>query len=171
MPSRTTRIHRVSSVPRSQRRKLVWATFKTSNATTASGTSSANQDLLGNLEVAGVGIFGGTIMRTHCSLYVGAAAADTNPGVTIGFIVHDKNDTANDPHTDDGADWMLHRVVAPGIPGPAVAATAMNYGMDLDIKAKRRLHEVGDAYHFRLYNGGSATATWTLFVKTLIALP
>jgi len=163
--------HRVSRIPPSQRRKLVWATFNTEAATTVAGATSSNQDLLGNLTVSGVGIFGGTIMRTHIKLYATCLGTDTSPGAYIGCLVHDKNDTANDPHTDFGADWMLNTVFSPADSGTYITLTALQFMREWDLKSKRRLHEVGDAYHFRLHNTGSQTLTWTLFVKTLVALP
>jgi hypothetical protein len=158
----------------SQRRKLVWATFQTFALSVPAGGASSNQDLLNRLEAAGVGIYGGTIMRTHLQLSIASPGTDTSPGINFGVLVHDKNDTANEPSTDLDADWMLLTQMSPGMKtGQNITVTTgtLLYGERWDLRSRRRLRELGDAYHLRIHNNGSVALTTTIFARTLIALP
>jgi hypothetical protein len=129
--------------------------------------------------VAGVGIVGGTAVRTHVWLSLGAVNADTSPSFISGLIVFDKSDTsANRPNvlSDFYTDWMHLRQISPGtamnsIAFPTNAPTNALYGADYDIRAKRKIHEMNDSLFFCLANQGSAAENYSFFIRTLVMLP
>jgi hypothetical protein len=142
----------------------------------ASGASATPIDLLAGLEAPGVGIIGGTIGRIHARLAYSVLAADGNPGCSFGLVVWDKTSGSvkPNPHSDFYVDWMLHNVLSPGVAGPGQAVQsgiATIFGDTIDIRAKRRLHEMNDSLFFALFNEGTSTASFSLFVRTLILLP
>jgi hypothetical protein len=118
-------------------------------------------------------------MRTHIKISLTAADTDANPGAFFGTIVVDSTMQAAgrpDPSTDFAADWLYLSLMGPGIAqnttvGPPNAPTEWLYGNEVDVRARRRLHEMNDNYVFCLKNSGSAALNYTLFVRALVALP
>ena len=174
MPTR----HRRSSSFRgsSHRRKLLWATSNES-AAVGSDIGITPIDLLAGLEASGVGIVGGTVVRTHIALALNCLETDTAPGVFWGVLMYAKDQVAaNKPPvgTDFYLDWAMQRLISPGLAPNAITqptATSTLYGYEVDIKAKRMIKEMDDSYFFCLFNDGTQTVNYTLFAKTLVALP
>jgi hypothetical protein len=171
-------VRRRTTAPRrsAARRRTTWATSLTQGLAVASGVSATPIDLLAGLEAPGVGIIGGTVGRIHGRLALGTLAADGNPGATYGLVVWDKTPASVKPnaHSDFYVDWMLHQALAPGVAGPGQAVQSgiqLTFGDNIDIRAKRRLHEMNDSLFFALFNEGTSTLTFSLFVRTLILLP
>ena len=169
--------HRRTTVARRSgaRRKTVWATDTFSAPTTiAAGVQNVFGDLLSGLEAGGVGIIGGTILRTHVRFDVSGTAADTRPGLYWGLIVWDKSQagTVPNPSSDFYVDWSYLTRVVPGSHGPIVSASsAILYSDNADVRSKRRLHEMNDSYFLTAFNQGTQNALVSLMVRTLIALP
>jgi hypothetical protein len=170
------RYRRSSPRVRGMRRKHIWATSNvTSSVVTATGITPV--DLLAGLETGGVGIVGGTIVRSHVMLSISDPAADTNPGVFWGLVVYGKDRVgANVPPvlTDSYLDWLMIRELTPGCAPTSWQNSAFTdylYGGEFDVKAKRRLPQMDDSLFICLYNGGSSTISYTWFIRTLIALP
>jgi len=161
--------------PRVQRRKTMWSTTNVTAGTIATLQSTVPLDLAADLVAAGVGVLGGTVIRTHLRLSCSHPIADTNPGVFYGIIVYDKAHAAAavpDVSVDFNDDWMYENILSPGTSlGPVNTSTSFLYGETLDLKARRRLHEINDRPFFILHNNGSTTLTYALFVKQLYALP
>jgi hypothetical protein len=169
--------HRRSSrAVRRQSRKHIWATSNVTN-TVATAAGITPVDVLAGLEAPGVGIVGGTVVRSHVMLSISDPAADTNPGILWGLIVYGKDRVGvNVPPvlTDTYLDWLMIRELTPGCaPTTWQNATFSDYlyGGEFDIKSKRRLPQMDDSLFMCLYNGGSSTITYTWFIRTLLALP
>jgi len=122
---------------------------------------------------------GGTVVRIHVWLSLTAAVADTTPSMVWGIVVWDKSGlgvTTANPNSDFYIDWMMHREISPGTSPnsygyPPGAVTTTLYGLEYDIKARRRLHEMNDTPVMCLFNQGSATADYSWFIRTAVMLP
>ena len=174
MPARH---RRTSSFGRSsRRRKLVWATTNSSAVLTAA-TGITPIDLLAGLESAGVGIIGGTVVRTHVALALTAAETDTAPGAFWGTLMYPKSRVGvNAPPvaTDFYLDWSMQRLISPGLAPNAIqiaTTTDALYGAEYDIRSKRMIKEMDDSLFFCLFNDGSQSTSYTIFTKALVALP
>jgi hypothetical protein len=104
---------------------------------------------------------------------------DLNPGASWGIIVWDATASSikPSPQTDLNVDWMYHTFVTPGssktgavLQAPAVP-TSYLYNDGIDLKSRRRLHELNDKPFLVFFNEGSASVLWSVMVKMLIALP
>jgi hypothetical protein len=42
---------------------------------------------------------------------------------------------------------------------------------DIDLRSKRKMRQMGERYFFVINNGGAATATFSIFTRTLVLLP
>jgi len=162
------------------RRKLVWASRSITANTVAANNSTTNIDLLADYKtVAGASTAGITIMRTHLDLWVGSTVT-ANDAFAIGMKIDDLDQVvassasalAVNPIGNVDTDWMLLR---------HFAATP-NYNMFgptqqviIDLKAKRRMEEVQEAYLFCIVPLGVAAGglpfTFSFFSRTLLALP
>jgi hypothetical protein len=163
----------------SRRRKLVWGTLNIGSTALASGLNIVPVSVLANITVNGLGLTGGTVVRSHLRLSLTAADTDTNPGAFFGLCVDDNTITAAgkpDPSSDFGRDWMYVNFITPGtspssIAAPANAPTEFLYGTDVDIRSKRRLPEMNDDLFFVLKNSGSASLNYGVFIRSLVMLP
>jgi hypothetical protein len=132
---------------------------------------------LAGLDVGGVGYVGGTVVRTHIMVSLSSAAADTNPGFYWGLIIYGKDRVGvNVPpvNTDFYLDWLMLRESTPGTtPQSWQDATFAHYlyGGEFDVRAKRKVPQMDDSLFFALYNAGTAAGAYTIFARTLIALP
>jgi hypothetical protein len=170
-------LHRGRSIAvsgrRPQRRKLVWATANLVNLTIAAG-AKRNDDMLLNLQVVGASTLGATVMRTHMTLAFAEATADTGQGVYLGLIVANAPTATNiDPSVDFGDDWMLLRVVGPqsNNRNTVVIGTNELWGQEIDLRAKRKLEELNERYFLCMKNNGSGVVNFSMFCRTLLALP
>jgi|SRR6267154_3392966 len=158
---------------RPQRRKLVWATDVWSNVGVAAGAKLPQRDLLAGLEVVGSSILGVTIMRTHVKMSFSEATADTGLGGYLGMIVNTAPTVTNlDPSVSFYDDWMLNTALGPPTATQVyMSGTNTVWGYDIDLRAKRRLEEMGEKYWLTFINTASGTVQTSGFVKTLLALP
>jgi hypothetical protein len=160
------------------RRKGLWAVKFIDQATLAAAANSSI-DLLASAEAAGVGIFGGTVVRTHIALGVSSLDTDTHPELLLGTIVWDKTTilgNSPDVSADFLVDWLSYFYLSPGnalnaLARPENAPTSSVWGQNYDIKSRRRLREQNDSYFLQLHNLGSQTITFTYVVRTLVLLP
>ncbi len=167
MPAR----HRRSAAyVRGQRRKLVWATLDQSVNIPAGNVSNTN--LLALLAVAGSSLLGCTVMRTHVRI-TSMSGAVANDLLRVGLIVARVADvglgvagavTAADPELD----WMLldRRVVRGQLTNVDPRAE-----YEYDVRSKRKLQELNQAYVLSLVPSSAAASVWQLWARTLIALP
>ena len=161
------------------RRKVVWGLSAVTNQSLLTATNATPVDLLAGLRTAGVGLVGGTVVRTHVWLSLVSTAADASPSAVWGIVVWDKSGlgaTTANPNTDFYIDWMMHREISPGtspcsIGLPIGTPTEIAYGNEYDVKARRRLHEMNDTPVFSLFNQGTGTLTYSWFVRTAVMLP
>jgi hypothetical protein len=119
-------------------------------------------------------------MRTHTNIGCTGLNADTGPSCQLGWIVSSApggGSTVPSPLNDVGDDWMMLRLLYPAcafnswsspVAGPF---TAIQYGMEYDLKSKRRIEELGEKYYFAITNTGSANLTFSTWHRTLVALP
>jgi len=155
----------------------VWATTIQDGLAINSGTFQTPLQLLGNLQVAGSSILGATIMRTHAVINVAWSTSDNDPNIVFGFIVSDvgvAGGNAQNPIVSAGwgVDWMLWKAFMPSqSPSVVTAGTSWLAGTEIDLRSKRKVEELGDAYFFCCSNGGSAQVTVDVFARILIALP
>ena len=153
----------------------MWSTTLNSNLAIAAGVQATPIDLSADLVTAGVGSLGGTVVRTHMRISVSSLIADTNPSIFYGVVIYDRSVVGvNVPAvaTDFNIDWMIQNFLAPGAAKTAfINATNFLYGEDVDLRSKRKLHEVNDRPFLVLQNSGSLACAVTVFTKMLIALP
>jgi len=155
---------------RTQRRKLVWDTQDV--ALTVAAGALGNVNLVAMFEAAGASNLGTTIMRTHLSIYAPfATAADT---VTLGLVVGRKSELGPglgpnpSAAVDQAVDWMwLQRFHAPFSGATADAQREIV----LDSRARRKLEEFDQEYHLQVSNGAAAQSVYSIFCRTLLALP
>jgi hypothetical protein len=104
-------------------------------------------------------------------------STDTDPGLFWGMVVYDKAKVAvNTPavFTEVGLNWLMIREITPGTAPTSFQNTGFTdylFGGEFDVKAKRKLPNLGESLYMCLYNGGSATVTYTVYARTLVALP
>ena len=165
-------VRRRSRIPvrTTQRRKLVWATVDQSVTIIAGAKTNVN--LLAALSVAGSSLLGVTIMRTHVEI-APTTALTLGDGLRVGFLVARVADvgagvTGSPDPSDPELDWMLwrHEHVTPlGIaPG---GGDVLVY----DIKAKRKMQELNQAYILSLLNSAGGSKTLYIQGRILLALP
>jgi len=157
-----------TSVRTSQRRKLVWATFD--NAITALGSGlGTNVNLLAALGVAGSSLTGCTIMRTHLRIRI--PFDTTTSSVYLGLVLGRSSDVGTadpDPFVNPEIDWMYVNRFLPSSSGATFNATQV---FDLDVRSKRRMQELGQAYLLSLRNVNGIAETFQIYARTLVALP
>ena len=172
VPVRRVRTARVVSGGRRQHRKLVWATSIVQNTAIAAGTRNAT-DLLSTIKAAGASVIGATIMRTHVKLAFSEASADTNVGPYLGLIVNSAPTATNpDPFSDVYDDWMLNTSLGPATADNVYFIGANElWGYTFDLRAKRKIEEMSEKYQLILSNQASGSVTFSMFTKTLLALP
>ena len=157
---------------RRQRRKLVWSTIDQS-VTMAAGVGS-NVNLLASLSVAGASLLGITVMRTHLDLWRTGQVSALGDGLRLGLIIDRVAAVGAGPPAgavtaaDPEADWMLwrHEFAAPTF-GPSGGSNYLTY----DVKAKRRMQELDQAYLLCLFNAAGGSQTWSIAGRILVALP
>lgn len=154
------------------RRKTRWVTSAPGPITISSGGLSSAVDLVAGFEVAGASILGATVMRMHVALSFSSLTTDTAPGLTWGIIVWDTTIAKPDPSNDFLTPWLIADFFTPGMAnGPIISGSNILYGKYMDIRAKRRLPNFNDRPFLLIKNDGSATLTYSAFVRTLLALP
>jgi hypothetical protein len=161
------------------RRKLEWADFSL-DTTTAVGNVTW-LDVLGAWSaLPGASTVGCTIARVH--LYIAITSAVVNgDGISLLALVNEANQAVAGPgiavvtaHILSGtetpnADWMLfdQRDAHPGY-----NFTGPNNLFQIDIRAKRRLKELGDTLLVGLENrDATATVSWHIHCRTLLMMP
>ena len=155
-------------------RHFVWATQFSSNVLLASGGLSSAIDLTTGLETVGSSVLGATVMRTHLRLHCVQPSTDTAPAVIYGLIVWDSTIAKPDPGVDFYADWYWNSFLSPATSNSAISGvpgTNTSYGETIDVRARRRLHQMNDHPFFLMHNFGSTSVTFDLFCRTLLALP
>jgi hypothetical protein len=154
---------------RAERRKLVWGT--TDQSVNIPAGQISNTNLLAALSVAGSSLLGVTVMRTHCRIMQLAAVAGTT--TRVGFIIGRTSDVGiniagqQDPSNPE-LDWMLLDRRTQDTNGAATNAT-QNWVYDL--KSKRKMQELNQAYILAITNTTAAAVTYQLWARVLVALP
>jgi hypothetical protein len=165
MPARH---RRTSTLGRSARRKLVWATADAVVNVPAGGLG--NLDLLTAFEVAGSSLLGVTIMRTHLSLAVNfvGIADQTRFGLIVDRKASVGAGLGPNPSSAPEDDWMWLQNVGVTTSGAAVDTVRQ---IHVDSRAKRKMQELQQAYLLQLSNGNAASQNYGVFCRTLLALP
>jgi hypothetical protein len=137
----------------------------------AAGQGS-NVNLLAALSVAGASLLGVTVMRTHLALYVTTAVTLADE-LRVGLVIGRVADVGAGPPagtisaSDPELDWMLLRdEFATPTFGPQGSNT-----LEYDLKAKRKMQELNQAYILALANSAGGSKTVKIFARTLLALP
>jgi len=139
----------------------------------------ATIDLLQTYKAAvGAEAVGTTIMRCHLTVVPRAlAAADM---FWVGLHVYDLGDitgavtvSANiaNPKDNPYVDWMYaRRFIADSQESNVISGRS---GLDLDLRSKRKLHQVQEAFGLCIYQEsvGTVAKTYDIFARTLLALP
>jgi hypothetical protein len=174
MPSRTRRSFVPAGRGRPQRRQLVWATDSLTATSIAAGAKLNQRDLLANLETPGAGILGATVIRTHSAWTFSWSTTDTAPALTVGYIVDDAPTVTNlDPSTAFSDEWMLLVSLTPGNINRQMIlnGTTLYGGHEIDLRSKRKLHQLNVKYFLAATNVGTAAVSVACFTRTLLALP
>ena len=168
MPPRMRRspVHRRGSA----RRELVWATTDQTVNIPAGQISDLN--LLAALSVAGSSLLGVTVIRTHVHIAIQTGLA-AGVGWRFGLIIGRNTDVGvnvagqQDPSNPE-LDWMyLDRVY-----GTFSGATADAQRLfEVDLRAKRRMQELNQAYLLCQTNTTAAAVNVAVWARTLLALP
>ena len=160
------------SRPRAARRRTLWVRQLSSSQTILTGAQGTAVDLLAPAELAGVGIYGGTIVRTHARIDVDGDPTDTNPGLTFAFGVFDSTVARPNPNTDLGSSYMWWDVWAPGsAPQSVTFSTTQTYGGAIDIRSQRSLPNFKTNFVMLSFNNGSKSITMSVASSVLIKLP
>ena len=161
------------------RRKVEWADFAL-DSTTAVGAVTIVDVLSTFAALPGASVSGATVARVHAYVSISSAVV-VGDGINLGFIVDQTNETVagpgvavTTPHVisvteTPNADWMMidERDARPGynLYGP-------NNVWTYDVRAKRRLREIGDSLLFVFENpDASATVSWFIHCRTLLMMP
>ncbi len=165
-----TRRHSGRRIPTGQRRKLVWATTEQTTFTLTGNTTANLFDLLSNYRAAGGATQGITIIRTHIQIAQQTASPSIGAGVFMGLIVGDKTDTATQQNAlAEYNDWMLYKnLYTMGTVSGASNDEARN---EIDLRAKRKMQELGQTYWLVLQALTAQTTTVAFSVRALLALP
>jgi hypothetical protein len=108
-------------------------------------------------------------MRTHLRLFptFGSAGSYWQIGLIIGRDA-DVGTVNPNVNAEPELDWMLDTV----IPRRDFDATAARDDwLEVDLRAKRKMQEMGQRYIFNFYNSDAASQTMRWFARTLVALP
>jgi hypothetical protein len=179
MPVRHRRTRAGSS--RGTRRKLVWAQFTATVAFTANN-QYATLDLLQTYKAAvGASSAGITVMRTHLTLvyqapvaadsfYYGLRVDDLSQVVSVPAAVAATNPN---PRDNPYVDWMMVDHLIADNNGQFGKSISSYQGTTLDLRAKRRMEEVQEAFLLTLVQDSVTTVAKNcqVFARTLIALP
>jgi hypothetical protein len=160
----------VSARGHSARRKLVWATAF-GNSTVTNGATN-NVDLGASLEVAGSSLLGVTVIRTHIRINV-RDWASTADQFTYGLIIGRTADIGvGNSNGINGAaselDWMLYDQMFPTSSAAVVDVTSQRM---IDLRAKRKMDELGQRYLLSFSNNSAAVHSLSYIARVLFALP
>ena len=171
---RTTR-----SRSRGSRRKLVWATRSVA-PTVTTNAEVTNIDLLADYKaVAGASTAGITIMRTHLAVWP-TATITRGDSFVLGLKVDDIDQVvassasalAVSPVGNPETDWMF---IQEYIANPTYAFEQAANNIRIDLRAKRRMEEVQEAYLLSVATVGIAAGGlpfgYAIYCRTLLALP
>jgi len=143
---------------------------------TIAGTTPVQEDLLGILKVQlGAGVLGSTVSRVRLTMGAARTAGST---VTANFFVGVKVGDSlveavdQDPSTATGLDWMFWRkcFMAEDNAGGALASLHAN-AWEFDIKAMRKMQEVGQTLWLVLGNADADSFTVQYGASVLLLLP
>ena len=179
MPSRRRRTPSRSG--RGTRRKLVWAQRSVSVAATANN-QYLNVDLLSEYKGAtGASSIGITIMRTH--LWVLPHAPTAGDSIWLGLRIADLADVSaafaasnalvSNPRDNAYVDWMFDQRYVYDVNLRVPTMHTDFAGAMVDLRAKRRMEEVQEAYVLTVVQDSVTTVakTYDGFARTLLALP
>jgi len=110
-----------------------------------------------------------TIVRTHLRYQLIYAAATNfwTMGLIVGRDV-DVGTSSPDPNSEPELDWMLLRQDLANSNGAAINTTRE---FDVDLRAKRRMDELGQRYIVKWHNGTAASNGVAMYARVLFALP
>jgi hypothetical protein len=113
-----------------------------------------------------------TVLRTHVSASL--PFSSTTAGHVIGFIVGRTDDVGvgslrpPSPLNDPELEWALNTKVFASASG-ATADAVRNWTFDL--RSKRKLEQPGQRYLLCVHNSDTVAATYSFYMRTLVALP
>lgn len=158
----------------SQRRKLVWARSQTTGNQAIAQGAILTSNLLSQFEVAyGAGLIGCTIMRVRGTFAVQNTTANFSCCNQLGLQVgpDDLTSAQLDPVVRFSDDWMYWDAQLTNNNATGEFSLVNNY--KIDVRAKRRLDELGDTLWFTTKNFNPAAsgqvAQWAFSI--LIAMP
>lgn len=164
---------------RSPRRKLVWARNFSSLTVTANNQVTNVDMLSGYKALVGASTAGITVMRTRLKLYV-TSTVTNNDGFFVGIKVDDLDQIvassasalAVSPNGNPMSEWAYNNWFAAL---PAYGEGSQNQVIQIDLKAKRRMEEVQEAWLLSIQPVGVAAGGLPLAItyhsNTLLALP
>ena len=139
------------------------------------GTSGDAVDLLTQFRSAaeyGAQPMGVTITRVRGRVILSeTTTVKTNDGFVWGLVVEDRNSTAAEvpkPLADDHVDWMAWTPLARSGPD---GLTGEFSSWEIDVKAQRKLDEVGQTLWLSMDTAVTSTWSATFFLSVLLKLP
>jgi len=170
-----SRYRSTARVSRGTSRKFIWA--REANETSVAAGSFFNAHLLTDLETQlGAQLFGGTVTRVRGQILVsGSTEAAAQAGfVSIGIRTYAENPdiqqvaNANSEH----ADWLAWAFIPLHFGSTVPPEVGAVYRWELDVKAQRKMEEVGDGLMISVANnvaGMAITAQWGLSIGYKLA--
>ena len=153
------------------RRKFVWARSVTGEFAAIGTVTSSN--LLAAFETAyGANLIGATVARIRGVISVRPDATGADTTVIVGAKVKDASDTTlTGPNANPHDDWMMFEpfLMSAAVTGITQTQTALT--REVDIKAMRKLDEIGQQLTIVADQSGTETASelaWCLSIGLLL---
>jgi len=162
--------HHTSRPVRPQRRKLIWAD-SSGFVTPVGNNPGTNFDILANFRGNSGVTQGCTIIRTHLTLNTRIAAAAYTDAVDVALAVDTLQATSVTLNTTHAyADWMIFKRLYAGAGGIVEGGTTQAF-YEIDLKAKRKLDEVGQTLWLCLLQNSVNAWSVAWHSRVLLALP
>jgi len=156
-----------------QRRKLVWGRYTQTPSLVIPATTSALIPLLSTFQTQlGSDMIGCTVRRIRANLSLRGGVAGNSVRATMGIGVFPNNSTAAiiGPQANQHLDWMFWRLFY--YEPPVATEFATLNGLDIDVKAQRKVEELQDELILIITNNHPTDGlAYALGASTLVALP
>lgn len=162
------------SSSRPQRRRLVWARYRTTSVAVVAGTAFTAFPLDTFETAYGAQLLGCTIMRVRGCI-TAKMVAGTNASFTVAMKVADLPGVNPEAPASSGIndDWFMYETWASVTSTPTALEPSLQLQKEVDVRARRRLDELGQRLVLaaETSSAGAGQYTFTAVLSILVALP